>query len=127
VNNNIIGARIKYLREENNLSQKQLAHHLNITNVQLSRYETGHRSPDPEMILRIANFFGVMTDYIYGIHEKIYDPQSIYMIEQDHTLVQLLKNNPDLKRVTMEMVEAPDSKMNTFVKIWDLLHDRTKP
>lgn len=65
----ILGKRIKYLREKRGLSQKQLAQFLGITNVQLSRYESGDRKPEPETITQFASFFEVTTDYLLGISD----------------------------------------------------------
>ncbi|MFE4522153.1 helix-turn-helix domain-containing protein [Cytobacillus firmus] len=63
---NILGKRIRYLREKNKLSQKLFAEKIGITNSQLSRYELGERKPDPEMISQIADFFNVSADYLLG-------------------------------------------------------------
>lgn len=63
----VLGQRIKYIREKLNYSQKRLADALKISNVQLSRYESGDRKPEPEMIANIAEFLGVSTDYLLGI------------------------------------------------------------
>ncbi|MEX3715421.1 helix-turn-helix transcriptional regulator [Cytobacillus horneckiae] len=63
---NILGNRIKYLRNQNNYSQKRVADALGISNVQLSRYESGDRKPDPEMIKAFAEFFDVTTDFLLG-------------------------------------------------------------
>jgi transcriptional regulator with XRE-family HTH domain len=66
MSDNVLGTRIKYLREKQDLSQTRLASSLDITNTQLSRYESGDRKPDPETITRIANYFEVSTDYLLG-------------------------------------------------------------
>ncbi|MBJ8115428.1 helix-turn-helix transcriptional regulator [Bacillus cereus] len=63
---NILGDRIRYLRELNNLSQKRLSDALGLTNTQLSRYERGERNPEPETIKLIADYFDVTTDYLHG-------------------------------------------------------------
>ncbi|GGB61324.1 HTH-type transcriptional regulator Xre [Lentibacillus populi] len=65
---NILGNRIKYLREKKDYSQKQVADALGISNVQLSRYESGDRKPDPDTIRMLADFYEVTTDYLLG-HE----------------------------------------------------------
>lgn len=62
----VLGNRIKHLREQSALSQKRLAEALGISNVQLSRYETGDRKPDPDTIKQIADFFDVSVDYLLG-------------------------------------------------------------
>lgn len=62
----VLGDRIKHLREQASLSQKRLAEALGISNVQLSRYETGDRKPDPDTIRQIADYFDVSVDYLLG-------------------------------------------------------------
>lgn len=62
----VIGLRLKYLREKNDFSQKRVAESLGISNVQLSRYESGDRKPDPETLAQLADFYDVSIDYIIG-------------------------------------------------------------
>lgn len=52
-----LGERIKHLREIKGLSQKELSLQTNLTVVQLSRYETNHRKPDPDALGRLVNFW----------------------------------------------------------------------
>lgn len=63
---NTIGKRIKYLRDKNNLSQKRLSESIGVSNVQLSRYESGARQPDYETLQKIADYFDVTIDYLFG-------------------------------------------------------------
>ncbi|MEC1716662.1 helix-turn-helix domain-containing protein [Schinkia azotoformans] len=70
--------RIKSLREKSGFSQKRVAEALRISNVQLSRYESGDRKPEPEMVAAIANFFEVTTDYLLGLTD---DPKGYKAIE----------------------------------------------
>jgi len=56
--------RIKLLRKEYDLTQKQLANILKITDVALSNYELGKRMPDTEMVQKIADYFNVSVDYL---------------------------------------------------------------
>ena len=58
--------RIKELRLENNLTQKELAKILNITQAAYNVYEKGKSLPNIEMIRKIANVFKVTTDYLIG-------------------------------------------------------------
>ncbi len=62
----VLGKRLKFLREKNNYSQKRVADSIGISNVQLSRYESGDRNPDPELISKFADYFDVTTDYLHG-------------------------------------------------------------
>ena len=64
---NIIGARIKYLRVRNGMTQKDLATLLNIGNNTLSQYESGKRVPGDDVKLKIAAIFDVTVDYLLGL------------------------------------------------------------
>jgi len=58
------GGRIAQLREENNMTQEELAEAIGITRAALSHYEKNRREPDYEITTRIANYFKVSTDWI---------------------------------------------------------------
>lgn len=61
------------LLEENDITQRELAEKINVTEVTISRYLSGERSPRIEIVSKIADFFGVTTDYLLGISvEKFY-------------------------------------------------------
>jgi len=64
--NNVLGMRIKRLRQEKKLSQLELAEFLNISNTTLSQYESGKRIPGDEIKIKIAQFFNVSIDYLFG-------------------------------------------------------------
>ncbi|MBU5213257.1 helix-turn-helix domain-containing protein [Heyndrickxia oleronia] len=72
----VLGDRIKLLRDKHNYSQKRVASALGISNVQLSRYESGDRKPDPEMITMIADYFGVSTDFLLGKTDNLVEKTS---------------------------------------------------
>src|SRR5690554_4038483 len=66
IRGNIIGNRIEYLREKNNLNQQQLSEKLGISNQTVSSYESGNREPSYGVLLKAADYFGVSTDYLLG-------------------------------------------------------------
>lgn len=66
----MVGERIRSLRGELQLTQKELADKLEITRSALSLYETNKREPDYATIKRIADFFGVTVDYLVGRSDK---------------------------------------------------------
>ncbi len=70
-NNNILGIRIRLLREKNNLKQKELAKILNIANTTLSQYENGRRIPSDEVKVKICKHFNVSLDYLLGRTENL--------------------------------------------------------
>ena len=63
-----LGLRIKELRTQKGLSQKQLATILDLkTSTIVSAYEMGDRAPSLKTLIRMANFFNVSTDYLLGV------------------------------------------------------------
>lgn len=76
----MIGDRIKELREKQGLTQKQLSEdpRLNLNINTLASYERNLREPKIDMIIRMARYFSVTTDYLLGISEyKDYDNEQI--------------------------------------------------
>ena len=62
-----IGSRLKQLRIEYGILQKDLAEQLNLSQQTISLYESNRRQPDYNTLKTIAKFFNVSTDYILGI------------------------------------------------------------
>lgn len=63
---NTVGEKIKQLRLNHNLTGEQLGKKFNVTKVAISNWENGNRNPDNEMLIKIADFFDVTTDYLLG-------------------------------------------------------------
>lgn len=57
---------IRTKRRMLNMTMKQLAAKVGVTEAAISHYETGRREPDPDMLGRIANALGVSVDYLLG-------------------------------------------------------------
>lgn len=62
--------RLKELREDNDLLQKQVALTLNITRQQYSLYEKGDRAIPLEKLCTLAKFYKVSTDYILELTDN---------------------------------------------------------
>jgi len=60
------GDRLRHLREARSLSQARLAGKLGITKSMVSAYENGIRLPSHDVFIKIADFFNISTDYLYG-------------------------------------------------------------
>ncbi|PSJ97748.1 helix-turn-helix domain-containing protein [Brevibacillus formosus] len=67
----IVGQRIKWLREQKQWSQLQLAEKLGIHNTVLSRIESGDKKGvDAHLISKVADLFEVSTDFLHGRTEE---------------------------------------------------------
>lgn len=58
--------RIKKLRIEHGLTQKELADKLQVNNSQISRYEKDLLEPNQECLTKMSNLFDCTIDYILG-------------------------------------------------------------
>ena len=64
------GARIKELRMAKKIQQITLSEHLNVSKSLISAYESGAKVPSVEMLAKLAQFFQVSMDYMYGFVSK---------------------------------------------------------
>lgn len=62
-----IGTTIKNLRTKKQITQKQLATYLGVTEQAISRWESGGGFPDIQLLPAIASYFSVSTDTLLGI------------------------------------------------------------
>lgn len=62
----LLGERIKELRVEANLTQKELGDKVHVTKVSICLYEQGVRIPGLEILTDLANVFNVSLDYLVG-------------------------------------------------------------
>ena len=68
--------RIKMLREDNDLTQKEIAQFLNITQVAYSYYEIGKRSIPLELLCKLADYYNTSVDYLLYSTCFLYTPDA---------------------------------------------------
>ena len=61
--------KLKELREENNISQKEIAEFLNVKQNTYSQYETGKRQLPIDVLIKLSKFYKTTTDYILGLED----------------------------------------------------------
>ena len=61
------GEKLKELRNEKGLTQKQVAQALSITVPTLSHWECGYQEPSYKDLLAICHFYDVSADYLIGL------------------------------------------------------------
>ena len=70
------GNRLRALREDNDLTQREIAAVLNCSQVSYSHYEIGRRDIPTDVLIKLADFYETSTDYILGrTNEKAPYPQ----------------------------------------------------
>ena len=75
--------RLKEIREDKDLLQKDIANVLNISQVQYSRYETGLRLMPVDKLAKLAQFYNVSIDYL------------LYLTDQRRPYPKSIVNNKD--------------------------------
>jgi len=90
-----MGDKLKSLRTEKKLTQKQVADRIGLAISAVSSYESGTRYPSYDVLVKLARIFHVSTDYLLGMTDKRnidvtgLDEDEIELISQ---LVDMLRN-----------------------------------
>lgn len=98
--------RLRTLRKKLGLSQEDVARQLAISDKTISNYERGRRQPDNDMLVKLAQFYGVSVSYLLGETEN---PKLL-----DNTIVIL--TDKDLKDMPPEVRETVLSIIDTIKK-----------
>lgn len=61
-----LSVKLKRLRQNNNLSQREVAEKLDLSPSIISGYETGERVPSAENLLALSYLYKCSTDYLLG-------------------------------------------------------------
>lgn len=64
--NNEFGKVLYELRLEKGISQRKLGEDLGVVNQTISFWENGKREPDMDTLLKIAKYFNVSLEYLFG-------------------------------------------------------------
>ncbi|MGF0469893.1 MULTISPECIES: helix-turn-helix domain-containing protein [Lysinibacillus] len=118
----MLSTRLKALRIEKKLTQKQLAEKINVTHVSISGYESGNRSPDTDTLQRLADYFEVSTDYLLGrTNIPALTPQ-----EKDEAAFQAFANDPELNVFYKELPESDEEAVRKLRNIWEIIKNEKK-
>lgn len=111
----IIGERLKALREGMKLSQQKIADMTGCPQTSIHRYETGNSTPSVDTLLWYADYFDVSMDYIFGRTDK---PQGkLYNYEP-----QVLKVQEEKRKEMQEFIEMCfDPKSEASARIKELM------
>lgn len=66
----MLGDNIRLLRSVRGISQVELGEKLNVSKQSISNWENGNIQPSIEMLMKIADFFSVSTDFLLGLDNR---------------------------------------------------------
>jgi len=101
----MLGQRLKQLRADKNINQIQLAQDLGVNQGTVGKWETDSRTPDVEMLGRLAEYFNVTIDSLLGRDE----PNSVISV-----LTRKLNTIPEEDRPFV--LEALNSTLDIYYK-----------
>lgn len=114
--NSMFSKVFKTLRKEKNVTQKEIATYLNVSDRLVGYYENGQRMPPPDILEKIADYFNVTVDYLLGrtnIKNSSMIPSKNEMADEIESLSP--ESQEDLKKY-IELLKIKDmQKKNTEV------------
>ena len=110
--------RIKEIRQEKKLSQKDLAKKLNISQQAISLYEKGDREPKLETWQKLADFFDVSVPYLKGI-SKVKDANAFDDFQKFLRSLSEIRKMPD--KYSIEVNELLAFYAENDRRVFDLL------
>lgn len=98
--------RLRFLRNEKNESLEKIANYLNVTIQTISNYETEKRDMAPDTIIKLAEYFGVTTDYLLG-KSDIRNSKEIHIDDIDIAFASGIKGlNEENKAIAKSILEG---------------------
>lgn len=86
------GNKLKKLRLQAGLTQKQLAEKIQVTKSVISYYELQERNPSPEILIKLSGIFHVSTDFLLGLEKR----QTLDISDLDDEDIRLLQHALDV-------------------------------
>lgn len=134
---NSFGERLRELRKEKKITQKELSNIFKISESAVGMYERNEREPSFELVKGLADFFEVSTDYLlahryvqqsgrvnriakYIENEVEVMGQSISLSEDEYKVFQEMLKDPV---VFNDLKTNPERKVKQLIKLWKVSRD----
>lgn len=91
-----LGRKIKLLRIQNDMSQKELGDLLGVQRTSISSYESDRIKPDIDKIKTMAKLFNVSTDYLLGLKND----------EINNVVAAHFKDDADLSKEDLDKIDS---------------------
>jgi len=121
-----LGFRLRERREKFHKTQLEASRHLGISNVQLSRYESDDRKPDPEMLSRFAEYYRTTTDYLLGRTDNPSSELSEAAGASQYPAFEEFINNPEHGVFFKDYLSAPEERKEEMRRFWEFIREKEK-
>ena len=106
--------RLKFLRKQNNMTQKTLSKKLNVSQQTIGSWEIGRTEPNNDNLQLLANLFSVSTDYLIG---KNNNPNQIKVTDNTQRLSIEIHNLLIEKGIITKNEELTEEKIKWLQKL----------
>lgn len=107
--------RLKELRKEKKLTQKELADKINVSKITVLRWENGERQIKPGKAKELSDFFGVSIGYLLGYtnNPKLYSDEIVIEPEEGVVLTRSeQRHNENLDQIRKKAQKQKDDFVN---------------
>jgi len=121
-----LGNRLRERRERLGRTQLDAAKGLGISNVQLSRYESDDRKPDPDMLARFAEYYRTTTDYLLGRTDYAAADANVPSGSGEYPAFEEFINNPEHGVFFKDYLNAPEERKEEMRRFWEFIMEKEK-
>lgn len=120
-----LGYRLKSLRKNMQLTGEEFGAKMNVSKPTVSLWESDKRTPNAEMLQKIANFFDVSVDYLL-IGKPNTTNDSYYYDTEVAELAEQIKNDPELRILLDAKRNLSKQDMEAIINITKSLLQRER-
>ena len=96
---------LKKLRVKKNITQIKLSTDLGVSQELISRYEQGSSFPQPNMLIKLANYFNCSVDYLLGLTDVTTSYKFLNLTNEEKESIELLSKYKSLKEEDRKLVD----------------------
>lgn len=141
LNNMIFASRVRELRDEKGMTQESLAAVFDYTKQAVQQWENGGKIPRNEVLIKLAEYFNVTTDYLLGKTDVKQEPAAKMQAllerltpQREAALERVLRlyadpNGADAVADVDALLAAgyDQERIELYIKMSELLHAKRKP
>lgn len=116
-NNSFNKFRLRDLRRENNLTSRELAKLLNVSQPTITRWENGLQEPSKKNVKKLASYFNVSSDYLLGLTDEREPYKKPLKFEEALKILENTKRNDDIFTITDNIKNLSDEQLHTIATI----------
>lgn len=121
-----LGCRLKSLRKKMQLTGEEFGVKMNVSKPTVSLWESDKRTPNAEMLQKIANFFDVSVDYLITGKESTFTKDGYYRDPEAAEYAEYLRTRPEAKLLFSASKDMSKEDMEEVVNYIEYLKSKHK-